>query len=512
MVVNLCEPHFHTTIQCDKLCADGYDVTNLLSGDPVTRRRGFRLEYFLRPPLHVTLGFPVKMELCRVDVELWPWRTDQGKSSRRLEIFSSSDPPAQVERDVGQFKLVARCDLQDETQVSFLNPSFKPRAPFLDPPPPVPAQAKRQDLWSRGPQSLGSVAQLRVSIPYSGAATALGIKSLSVWALPARCCSPSEVEKFQEAHLNSLQLNRHSSLDPTTVSPKPDHISPDILIPEEFLDPLTQELMVFPMILPSGMVIDNSTLEEYQKREATWGRLPNDPFTGVPFAQNSKPLPNTALKSRIDRLVLQTGCTGVGNKLMNKPQSSRLIVSPNAGEARSSANFSRDHNDSESKEVRCQSVNSVLTSGQTRCRSSKRKYESLTSSSSSVDSAAPHTTESHEQRLADSLDEALNEALHGLPTFTSQRKTNSDPETSAGTSQSDDSTRGNCEGQQKCLFCSCLLSVYSWSVLSYSLSCGHLICGPCLQRKRLADSQRLKIKCPACGVFASSSDITRVHH
>ena len=40
-----------------QLCADGYDVTNLVSDDPALRRRGFKLEYFLRPPVQVRLHF-----------------------------------------------------------------------------------------------------------------------------------------------------------------------------------------------------------------------------------------------------------------------------------------------------------------------------------------------------------------------------------------------------------------------------------------------------------------------
>ncbi|KAI7798299.1 putative RING finger protein 37 [Triplophysa rosa] len=384
MVLNLCEAHFQTTIQCNKLCADGYDVTNLLSEDPLTRRRGLRLEYFLRPPLHVTLAFRLKMELCRVDVELWPWRLDQGKNSRRLEIFSSSDG------DRGQFKLVARCDLQDDVQVRFHHPNFKPRAPFLDPPPQGPAQIRRVDLWSRGPQSLDSVAQLRVSIPFSGADTALGIKSLAVWAAPARCCSSSEVEKFHEGHLKSLQMSPPSAV-PTSEPLEP----PDIPIPEEFLDPLTQELMVFPMILPSGVVIDNSTLEEYQKREATWGRLPNDPFTGVPFAQNSKPLPNPLLKSRIDCLVLQTGRTRVQNKLTNKPQASRLIVS-----AITSTNSNGGHEDPEPSrtqdDVRCdEPVACTSVSALTSRKTLKRKYECSFPSSAVDCEAVTRETVSH---------------------------------------------------------------------------------------------------------------------
>lgn len=36
-----------------QLCADGYDVSNLISAEPAVRRRGFKLEYFLRPPVQV---------------------------------------------------------------------------------------------------------------------------------------------------------------------------------------------------------------------------------------------------------------------------------------------------------------------------------------------------------------------------------------------------------------------------------------------------------------------------
>ncbi|KAL0187421.1 hypothetical protein M9458_019091 [Cirrhinus mrigala] len=377
----------HLFLSCSQLCADGYDVSNLLSADPIARRKGFKLEYFLRPPVHVTLSFQVKMELCRLDVELWPWGMDQGRTSRRLEILSCS------ERDCERFELVSRCDLQEELQVCFVHPGFKPRAPFADPPPQTAPGAKTHELWKRG--SLGSIAQLRVSIPYSGAASALGIKSLTVWALPSRCCPASELERIWDVHLNSLKRNDRPTI---AVPSKPDPLLSETPIPEEFLDPLTQELMVFPMILPSGMVIDNSTLEEYQKREATWGRLPNDPFTGVPFTQDSKPIPNPLLKSRIDRLALQTGCTGVRNKnnLLTKPQPSRLTV-----EAKSITDSSRNRDHTDTSQA--QSFASVLDSktgdackiGPTHSRSAKRKYE-LSFPSTSADSDRSSLRKAHE--------------------------------------------------------------------------------------------------------------------
>ena len=39
----------------------------------------------------------------------------------------------------------------------------------------------------------------------------------------------------------------------------------------------------------------------YAENEARWGREMSDPFTGIPFTNTRKPVPNQSLKSRIDR-------------------------------------------------------------------------------------------------------------------------------------------------------------------------------------------------------------------
>eukprot|EP00064_Thunnus_orientalis_P018566 superscaffoldBa00004321_g18667 len=449
MVVNLCLPHFSTTIHCNKLCADGYDVTNLVSADPALRRRGFKLEYFLRPPVQVTLKFGFQVELCRVDVELWPWGMDRGQACKKLEISTSSDPLPSLNYGKGQgqeqgqrkeqmhmqvqnrekeqacgnkshqfnghqwsvqaqswgeealdrkskeraqsntqsssseaeFKLVGRCELREETQICFSRSHFCPRPPFLSAPPPQPANCRQEELWNRGLLSLGSVTQLRVSVPLGGAASALGLKALSVWGQPARCCPAEEVEKIKRAHeASERRLPRPAFFGPSvsqTKQPLQATTTPsNHSIPEEFLDPITQEVMTLPMLLPSGVSVDNATLEEYQKREATWGRPPNDPFTSVPFTATSQPLPNPQLKSRIDHFILQSGnvwrdkMLGRQGKREN-PEPSRLIASVVERESQNNSPF-----------------------------------------------PIPSCS-SHEQRLSASLDEALFSALRGRPSFTS---------------------------------------------------------------------------------------------
>ncbi|KAG9270646.1 RING finger protein 37 isoform X1 [Astyanax mexicanus] len=559
MVVNLCLPHFQTTAHCNKrssslcssfsqLCADGYDVSNLLACDPSARRRGFKLEYFLRPPLHVTLHFRVRVELCRVDVELWPCGMDQGSVSRKLEILTCSDPVSEISKgsqeDSRQFKLVGRCELREDVLACFNHRNFKHRIPFLEAPPELPVQAKQQELWSRGLESLNSVAQLRISIPFGGAGSALGIKSLAVWGVPARSCPSEELAKVQKAHFDSLKVKiRPPSISPVSYlstsdkSSRPNPAPSETPIPDEFLDPLTQELMVLPLILPSGMVIDSSTLEEYQKHEATWGRLPNDPFTGVPFTQDSKPLPNPVLKSRIDSLILQTGCTRVGsrNGQLNNPHTSKLVDPPHAerptcskdlvcignlqaGPSETGIQQSQSAGiESETKLQKDIYVNKNKTHNgftDSKLKGTKRKCESnlptrtnwtppysspltkMPKMDASLTSLTDSSQTSHEQRLSDSLDQALSSALQGLPTYTSQSKLK--PETTSGPS--------------RCGSCSCSLTVYSASSPAYSLPCGHLLCRTCLRNVHRPGSQRLPITCPTCKTSASPSTITRVHH
>uniref|UniRef100_A0A3Q4BGF6 Uncharacterized protein n=1 Tax=Mola mola TaxID=94237 RepID=A0A3Q4BGF6_MOLML len=505
MVVNLCLPHFYTTVHCNKLCADGYDVTNLVSADPALRRRGFKLEYFLRPPVQVTLKFGFQVELCRVDVELWPWGMDHGQAHKRLEISTGSDwssghqwshasmcqSHTESSNSQPEFKLVGRCELREETRVCFTRSNFGPRPPFPSLPPPPPANCREEELWSRGLLSLGAVTHLRVTMPFGGAASALGLKSLVVWGQPARCCPAEEVERIKRVHeAGERPLPGPVLFAPSvsqTKTPPEAAVPPSCVpIPEEFLDPITQEVMLLPMLLPSGVSVDRTTLEEHQKREATWGRAPNDPFTGVPFTSTSQPLPNPQLKSRIDHFLLQKGMMGRDGMLgrqreAEKLQASRLIASKADGKSA------------------CQRESSPNSSA----------MPVVTINHTSVPSLS-----SHEQHLSASLDEALSSALRGRPSFTSNLSLQSrfTPESEPP------NTSQNCLTAETCSACSCSLSVYSKTVSPiYRLACGHLLCQPCLKKQSqptysVTAPTPKHILCPACQGTTPHSDIIRVHH
>ena len=69
--------------------------------------------------------------------------------------------------------------------------------------------------------------------------------------------------------------------------------------PEEFLDPLTYNLMENPVILPSSKInIDRRTIEDYLLTN------PSDPFNRNPLTKEEL-IPNEKLKKKIDEYKLQ---------------------------------------------------------------------------------------------------------------------------------------------------------------------------------------------------------------
>lgn len=70
----------------------------------------------------------------------------------------------------------------------------------------------------------------------------------------------------------------------------------EIQIPEEFLDSITYEIMVIPMILPSGKMVDQSTINRMNGM---------DPFTGLLFKNDRKPILNPSIKLQIDSFLFK---------------------------------------------------------------------------------------------------------------------------------------------------------------------------------------------------------------
>ena len=81
--------------------------------------------------------------------------------------------------------------------------------------------------------------------------------------------------------------------NPNSSSTQSEH-SPKSLVSDvessKRLDDITHLPMITPIVLPSGYIIDKSTLDKYNFEEDKWGRAPNDPFTKKPFTKSLKPI------------------------------------------------------------------------------------------------------------------------------------------------------------------------------------------------------------------------------
>ncbi|XP_063781399.1 RING finger protein 37 [Pseudophryne corroboree] len=538
MAVNLCLPQFRPRIVCNKISADGYEVENLVSEDLAKRNRGFRCEYFIKPPVHITISFPFNIDLCRINID-----TSSGghHNFSGMDIYTATsanrmswntqewNQPAAVgqglEKEV--FALVGKVVLKNQSKATFNNRGFKPRHPFHQTDHVMSYHGSAcQDLWNKGPNSLSNVSHLKICITHVAGGALCSIKKVEVWGQPAKTYPKEMVESVYQIACMSLPPGFGQ---PCPVSPmESNHVSynnaenmqyslselPNILqdVPEEFLDPITLEIMTLPIILPSGKVIDQSTLDKCNQSEASWGRLPSDPFTGVPYTPQSQPLPHPSLKVRIDYFLLQHQIPG--STLLGRARAGG-VVTPSAVALHSmkrKVEWMEDSaNDGDNIDTYLSAVSGLCSS--TSDFSTKKMKTECDSQTSQMDCSNSESM-SHEQRLTQSLDQALSTALGSMPSYTA-KFTKSQPqgfhlESTGGPrcTTSSTLTEHNRSGViQGCTSCSRTFSAYCKTEPIYQLSCGHLMCRPCL-----AETQKsLSVVCMNCNQTVATRDVLRVH-
>ncbi|XP_066093192.1 RING finger protein 37 isoform X1 [Saccopteryx bilineata] len=518
MVINLCLPQFRPRICCNKISADGYEVENLISEDLAKRSRGFRTEYFIKPPVYVTVSFPLSVEICRVNVDL---AAAGGHSVAGLEVYTSSraaPSPAEPAVPDKEFTLVGKVSLKTQSRVVFSHRGFRARPPFTPVEATLPSPAVvAQELWSKGPLSLNHVAHLKLCITHVTGSGVPCIRRLEVWGQPARTCSLEVIDSILLVASESLPqdlappapaLPMESDCDPGGQSAGPQgpaEVLPDVPdVPEEFLDPITLEIMPRPMLLPSGKVVDQSTLEKCNRSEAAWGRAPSDPFTGLAFTPQAQPLPHPSLKARIDRFLLQhavPGCHTLGRA------QAALAVTP-----ASIALPSWKRKAEQATQAPCFPATSLRASpaaSEHTHPAKKLKAASQPGLARMDCSAGPL---SHEQKLSQSLEIALTSTLGSLPSFTARLTRGQLPQ--LGTRGTGASWRAGTGSEQPgsglgptCASCKTAFSPYFHTEPVYQLPCGHLLCRPCLAEKQ----RPLPVACPACQRPFASQDVLRVH-
>lgn len=352
--MNFIAPCLSPQVSSNKPSADGYEVDNLVSG-----RKGFMGTYFIRPPLDITVVFPVPIDISYIKLVA---RLEQKCSTGFLIFTEPEDISCQHQQ--AHPRKASKPGIPSTSHSGHSSPSC---APSHDPPKPLTTSpdgdsdiyfcvgqfyTKAEDElvltnhhyrhWLRlpMPNANGNIKDPRVfrgSLRHSNRKALKCVKSviiriqstaergppvlrsLEVWGQPGISTKKLRRRELLREWSFFKPLAQSEPVVPRLYNSYPEEKkiqkpglealrNNDLLeVPEDFLDPLTCDVMTVPLLLPSGNSIDAHTLERFIASEGTWGRPASDPFTGVPFRGDKQPVPNVPLKARIDRFLLANG-------------------------------------------------------------------------------------------------------------------------------------------------------------------------------------------------------------
>lgn len=109
-LVNFCSKPLTKLVECTSICADDHQVENLISQHLFQRQKGFRVEHFIRPPVHLFFHFLVPVDIACVVI-----KPDLAEGSEvSLTMFLSHSASQQREQ---QMKLCGRGCVKGEGAV-----------------------------------------------------------------------------------------------------------------------------------------------------------------------------------------------------------------------------------------------------------------------------------------------------------------------------------------------------------------------------------------------------------
>ncbi|XP_063973006.1 RING finger protein 37 [Diachasmimorpha longicaudata] len=489
MLVNFCEHSLKTTVRCDTITTESYEVDNLLKSNT----KGFLAYSCIRPPVNIDFTFNCWIKIHHIVI--WPRIGAQKSSGFRILVRSHHQE---------EFRIVSSCFLKGNEAGAVFHRSGVDSSEFVKP----------MDFSSAfiggGQLTLEKIKCLRLSIVKTEKSVP-AIERVELWGLVSGCNSQDVVREMVGLIMRPLASRGKSSVQ--NVSEKvpgddreeanaldqhtPRELITSLDIPESFLDPITCSIMQQPVILPSGKVIDQSTLEKYGESQALWGRALSDPFTGVPFTEVQRPVFASTLKARIDKFLSE-------NSNLLEIKSLPRVLGSNCNR-KITNNFidlkKIDSGNSSISQTHVLNNSSNTIRGTLPIRSLKRsvnKYKIPAVAQYSLNSPRNNSRQNlidseknvvdinrpgNCSRVDDNLENDLKFVMSNLRRFNEVEKSLEPAEVTVN-------------------ICSCCDS-YNYY---YKFPCNHLIC-----RKQLISTNTKDLICKDCGVHYSSSQIEKIN-
>ncbi|KAG7190765.1 hypothetical protein KM043_006837 [Ampulex compressa] len=483
MFFNFCDPRLRPEIQCSTVSTEGYEVSNLIS----EHCNGFLAYSCIKPPINIDITF-----LCNIRIHhvlIWPSVGSQKSSGFQLYAKKTNDSNT-------PFTLLANGYLESTDSGLLFYPPGVDHNEI-----PTPSCFARRSIKSSLQHLTMYCNSMRLCIcKTENSVPALG--KIEIWGTVSPRCGKDMIasvhtlwSKQQTSSYTPVAEVKHTPVTKVVNDRAGSKVS--LEVPECFLDAITWEIMTQPITLPSGKVIDQCTLQKHEENEALWGRTLSDPFTGIPFNEQRKPMVATALKSRIDKFLLENSDMDEikrlprvlgysANSTMTKPY--RAIDIPNQFKENVSNELSKDNTIKQNystgslqkNKKHCHQLPVAIIPKRTMPSVSRIvKKKKVAEVPSLIETAVSDEKELQDTSQENSLDIEITTLVPNLKRFNVETKKHSEHAIPNG--------------------CDCCQNT-----ILYELPCKHVIC-----RKVLMSIDNTQ--CVACGVSYKKSDVVRVY-
>ncbi|XP_062536700.1 RING finger protein 37 [Armigeres subalbatus] len=282
---NFLDHKLKPSIRCDTVDDDFHPISNLISSDPKTLELGFMPYPVTKPPVEIvfSLHCPIVMHRLKLWVQIGALRTTA------VDVY--------IQNKRGIFDKVGCGESESAEIFEFIN-NRRVSSPSV----PLDTRISQNSLFPTVGYLLADCSTFKVTLKKTARCVPV-LRKIECWGQPARSCTKEVKENIERIWYKTTDSMVKK---PATPCNKPHNIDPITAeIPEEFLDELTCDIMTIPMILPSGKIVDQMTIEKHNQQEEKWGRQASDPFTSLIYTDVRKPVFNAALKSRIDQFLIK---------------------------------------------------------------------------------------------------------------------------------------------------------------------------------------------------------------
>ncbi|KAL5250432.1 hypothetical protein ACHWQZ_G016231 [Mnemiopsis leidyi] len=309
-MIDLCDSRLGTTVRASAVDDDVHFLTNIISTDPRKRETGYKPALYVSGIVAVDLIFTFPVALLAVQF------TTTTSKPTQAQVWVCRNIPAQTKTTRPfHMSLVSTCSLSPPSSTIILSSPSSLSSQHLPRDMPILPLPETRDT--------GACQCLRIVLETMGKDRCLrevrvlgNVGKLSREYLLRENITRKDIDKLirdvkDEIRQEKLQKEKKTSSKQTsslisTEKPKSStselgSLTESTWAPEEFLDAITRHVMFCPVILPSGNIVDLSTVEKHTVAESKWGRESSDPFTGIPFTADCRPVHHTTLKDRIDR-------------------------------------------------------------------------------------------------------------------------------------------------------------------------------------------------------------------